>query len=94
MISAPLVASGIVIDPASIFQSWWKANHWAGITGASILTTMIVATWRMPKIENQTKAETISDTFKFGRYVAAILLIVEFYDFIVSVLVNIVEMVT
>lgn len=94
MISDPLVASGIIIDPASIMQTWWNTNHWAGITAASMFTTMVIATWRMPQIQNETKAQMVSDLFKMGRYLVGILLLIEFYDFIVSVIIDIVELVT
>ena len=88
------MASGIVIDPASMFQAWWNSNHWPGLTAASMFTTMVIATWRMPPIQNETKAQMVSDLFKMGRYIVGILLFIEFYDFITSVVINIFEFIT
>lgn len=94
MISTPLAASGFVIDPASIIQTWWNANHWAGITAASIFLAMIAATWKMPPITNETKAQMVSDLFKMGRYLVAILLFIEYYELITSTVINIIELIT
>jgi hypothetical protein len=66
-------------------------NHWAGVTASAILVALITASWKMPPIQNETKAQTISDLFKFGRYVAAILYFIEFYDFIISIIVRVMD---
>lgn len=75
-------------------RAWWEANHWAGITAATIFLAMIAATWKMPPIQNQTKAEMVSDLFRMGRYIVGILLIVEYYGLIMKTIEAIIEMIT
>ncbi len=87
----PLMASGFVIDPANILRAWYETNHWAGITAAAILMAMLAAAWKMPEIKNDKKAQAISDLFRFARYVAGILLFVEYWDVIVMIWVGLVE---
>lgn len=91
MISNLALASGFVFDPASMLKTWWEANHWAGITAASIFLAMIAATWKMPPIQNETKAQMISDLFRMGRYLVIILLIVEYYELIIAAIINLVD---
>ena len=92
MISNLVLASGFVIDPASIIKVWWEANHWAGITAATIFLAMIAATWKMPPIENETKAQMISDLFRMGRYLVIILLIIEYHEIIIATIINLIDM--
>ena len=88
------LASGFVIDPVSIMRTWWEANHWAGITAATIFLAMIAATWKMPPVVNETKAQMISDLFRMGRYVVGILLVIEYYGLIMETIEAIAELVT
>jgi len=87
----PILASPFVIDPAAILQAWWSTNHWPGITAAALLTSMIVASWRMPPVKNETKAIMVSDLFRTCRYIVIALLFIEFYDFITLVVLNITD---
>ncbi len=93
MISTPVWASAFVIDPAAILRTWWETNHWAGITAVSIFLAMIAATWKMPPIENETKATMVSDLFRMGRYLVFALLMIEYYEVIVSTVVNLTEII-
>lgn len=87
-VSNTAYAVGFVIDPAKLIQTWYETNHWAGITAAAIILAMIAATWKMPPIKNETKAVMVSDLFKLGRYVVILLLFVEYYTFLTSLLIN------
>lgn len=85
---------GFVIDPASIIRTWYETNHWAGITAAAILLALITAAWKMPPVENETKAVMVSDLFRLGRYVVVILLFIEYYELVTSWAINIVDLIT
>jgi len=91
LIAKPLLASAFVIDPAAILQTWWETNHWPGITAAALLTSMIVASWRMPPVKNETKAIMVSDLFRTCRYIVIALLFIEFYDFITLAVMNLID---
>ena len=75
-------------------RAWWQTNHWAGITAATILLAMIAATWKMPPITNQTKAQMVSDLFRMARYIVGILFVVEYYGLIMQTIEAIIEMAT
>lgn len=92
--STNVFAAGFVIDPAAIMTAWWNTNHWAGITAATILLAMIAATWKMPPVKNETKAQMISDLFRMARYIVGILFVVEYYSLIMKTIEAIIEMVT
>jgi len=68
------------------------SNHWAGITAVALFTGMTAATWKMPPIANETKAVMVSDLFRLGRYIVAILLFVEYHELIVSWAINLFDL--
>jgi hypothetical protein len=82
---------GFVIDPAAIIKTWYETNHWAGITAAGLFAAMVTAAWKMPPVENETKAVMVSDLFRLGRYIVGILLFIEYYELLTSWTINIVE---
>jgi len=72
-------------------KTWWEMNHWAGVTGAALFLAMITASWKMPPIENETKAKMFSDLFRMGRYLVAGLFFIEFYESLVSIIVRVID---